>query len=165
MLGDQFSGLARFGERDRLDVTGDELRHQAGALKVRRPSHAFLLVDERGVPEGKDPLASGRAVGRYLGEWKSRKPRGEVSGIPDRSGGHNEYRLCAVMASYSIKPAQDAAHMRPKDTPKDMSLVHDYQLQLREEICPPCMLRQDAEMQHVGVGQDDVCILAHRRTL
>src|SRR5687768_18104462 len=38
----------------------------------------------------------------------------------------------------------------------DVCLVDDHQRQVREEVAPPGVVRQDADVQHVRIGEDHV---------
>ncbi len=56
-------------------------------------------------------------------------------------------------------PAQAPEHVRDvrsEDPPVDMRFVDDDEPQVGEEVSPAVMVRQDADVDHVGVGEDDV---------
>ena len=55
--------------------------------------------------------------------------------------------------------------MRTEYTPVGVHLINDYESQVAEKVCPIGVMGQDAGMQHVRVGKDDIAILADGGTM
>ena len=52
--------------------------------------------------------------------------------------------------------------MAAKDAPIRMQFVDDDITQVLEQLRPPRVVRQDAGVQHVGIGQHQMCPPSHR---
>src|SRR5690606_5950558 len=51
--------------------------------------------------------------------------------------------------------AQHVGHVRAKHAAIGVHLVEDDVLEIGEQVCPARVVRQDAGVQHIGVGDDD----------
>jgi hypothetical protein len=51
--------------------------------------------------------------------------------------------------------------VRSEDASQDVSLVYSHELEVAQEVAPGLVVRQDADVQHVRVRQDDVRLAAH----
>ena len=85
------------------------------------------------------------------------QPLGQFARVGDGRGSQDELRVAAIKRTEAAQPAEHVGHMRAEDAPVDVHLVDDDDAQGGEERCPPRVLRQDAHVQHVGVGEDDAC--------
>ena len=55
--------------------------------------------------------------------------------------------------------------MRAKHAAVDVRLVEDDEREVGEQIAPRRVVREDADVQHVGIGHDQVRALTDRRAL
>lgn len=62
------------------------------------------------------------------------------------------------MRGYSTQPLYDIAHVRTKDSTVSVYFVNDHELQIFEELRPIGVARQNSEMKHVRVRQDNACV-------
>src|SRR6185369_10781783 len=86
---------------------------------------------------------------------------GEFAGIPDGCRSENELRLCPIKGSHTFQPANDVGDMRAEDPAIGMGFINDDELQVGEEVVPVGMMRQDAGVQHIWIGEHNACVLAN----
>ncbi len=87
----------------------------------------------------------------------------DVAGLGRRGGGGDEHRpgsVGAVVGADPAQPAHQVGHVGSEDAAVAVGLVHDHVAQPAEEPCPPGVVGQDPEVQHVRVGQDEVRVVA-----
>ena len=108
------------------------------------------VVGEFRVDTG-DPAADTVDVGAEFGEF---------AGIGDGGGAANELRVAAIEAGDALEAAKDVAEMAAEDAAIGVQFV-DYDVaQILEDAGPASMVRQNAGVQHVRIGQDNVALLA-----
>ena len=162
----QLDRLARLHEHDRARVLRDELGQQVGGLGEHGAARAELLVGDRRVPHRDRALGDGRAVlvdDREVVE--AGEALGELAGVADRGARHQEARLGAVGAGDSSQASQDVPDVRAEHAAVDVRLVDDHDREVGEEVPPRGVVGEDPEVQHVGVGEDDVAVAADRGAL
>ena len=69
-------------------------------------------------------------------------------------------RVCTIEIRHTFEPADDIGNMRAKDTAIGVGFIDDDKAQVGEEVAPVGVMRQDARVKHVGIGQNDARILA-----
>ena len=164
-LRQQLGGAPGPGEADRADVLLDELRHQPRRLGERAPSCAGVLVDDRRVPEREQLLARRCGVGHDLVERQPRQARRELTGVADRGARQHPARVAAVVGDQPPEPAERHRHVRPEHAAAHVRLVDHHQRQAEEEVRPPGVVREQGEVQHVGVRHHQVRVLTDQRAL
>jgi hypothetical protein len=139
--------LARLGEGDRavplVERPGEKLR-RGGVRAAAR------------VQEQEVPLGAGRAAPIHHGEPASREGLAQPSRVGDAGGGRDETRPASVVLRHAQQPLQDVMQVRSEDPPVNVQLVHHHERQVLEQKTPVVVVRQDPEMQHVGIGDQDV---------
>ena len=90
---------------------------------------------------------------------------GQLDRVGDRRAGEQEPRLGAVDRRGPAQPPQHVADVRAEHAPVDVRLVDDHEGQVGEQVAPGGVVGQDPDVQHVGVGEDQVAALADRRAL
>ena len=80
--------------------------------------------------------------------------------IGDRGAGCDELGLAAVQRADAAQPPQHAGHLRAEDPAIGVRLVDHHEAQVAEKAAPQRVVGQDADVQHVGVGEDDLAVLA-----
>ena len=157
---DQLCGLAALREADRAQAALRELREQARRVAERRGAHAELLVEQLGVPEHDGALRARRGVVADHGCLDAEQPFRELAGVRDRGGGEQELRLRAVHRGRAAQSAQDVADVRAEHASVDVRLVDDDVAQVLQDVAPPVVVREHADVEHVGVREDQVRPLA-----
>ena len=76
--------------------------------------------------------------------------------VGDRGGGEHEPRPGPVGLGEPPQPAQHVRDVRAEHAPVDVRLVDDHEREVREEVAPGGVVRQDADVQHVRVGEHHV---------
>ena len=85
--------------------------------------------------------------------------------IADGGRGENELRLRTVEIRHAPEAANDIGNMRAEHAAITVHLVDDDEAQAAEELSPVGMVRQDAGVEHIGVGKDDAGLLADQGAL
>ena len=158
---DQLRRAAALGETERAQAALDQVGQQLRGLAEGARAEAELLVGERRVPEGDRPLGPRRGVVADHGRLDAEQPRAELAGVRDRRRGEQELRLGAVDPREPPQPPQDVGHVGAEDAAVDVRLVDDHVGEVREHVTPAVVVRQHAHVEHVRVGEDQVCPLAH----
>ena len=157
---DQLCGLAALREADRAQAALRELREQARRVAERRGAHAELLVEQLGVPEHDGAFRARRGVVADHGRLDTEQPLRELAGVRDRGGGEQELRLRAVHRGGAAQSAQDVADVRAEHASVDVRLVDDDVAQVLQDVAPAVVVREHADVEHVGVREDQVRPLA-----
>ena len=88
---------------------------------------------------------------------------GELAGVRDRGRREQELRLGAVGAGQPPQPPEHVPDVRAEDAAVDVRLVDDDVAQVVEHVAPAVVVREDADVEHVGVREDHVRRLADLR--
>ena len=81
---------------------------------------------------------------------------GQLDGVGDRGGGEQEARRVAVGGGDPAQAAQDVGDVRAEHAAVDVGLVDDDDREVREQLGPGGVVGEDADVEHVGVGEHDV---------
>ena len=157
---DQLSRLAALREAERAQPARDELGHQPRGLAEGAGAKPELHVDQRRVPERDRPLGARRGVVAEHGHVDAQQRARQLAGVRDRRRGEEELRVGSVDPRDPAEAAEDVADVRAEDAAVDVRLVDDDVGQVREHVSPAVVVRQDADVEHVGVGEDEVRPLA-----
>ena len=157
---DQLDRLAALREADRPQALRDEPGEQARGVAEGAGADAELGVDQLRVPERDRPLGRGRGVAVDHRRRLAEQRLGELRRVRDRGRGEDELRLRSVGAREPAEAPEDVADVRAEDAAVDVRLVDDDEAEVREHVAPAVVVRQDADVEHVRVGQDDVRPLA-----
>ena len=155
-LVDQLGRAAALGEDERAQASLHEVGHELRGVGEGTGALTELLVDQLGIPERDRPLGLRSAVVADDGEVEPGQRGGELARVADRRRGEQELRLGAVDARQPAQPPQHVADVRPEDAAVHVRLVHDDVAEVREDVAPAIVVRQDADVEHVRVGQDQV---------
>ena len=143
-------------EHDRLEPAFQKRSGDAACLVDVGAADAELGVHHRRVVENEVLLAARRAapvdeMGRARDELF-----GQLLGVRDRGRRADELRVGAIEVTDATESSQDVREMRAEDTAVRVHLVDHDVAKVLEELHPFRVVRQDAAVQHVGVGDDDV---------
>jgi hypothetical protein len=124
-------------------------------------ARAERLVGRRGVPHA-DPLIGGRraVVVDQAHVLQAGQALGELDGVGDRGRSQEEARLGAVGPRDSPQAAEHVGDVRAEDSAVDVRLVDDDDGEVREHVGPGGVVGEDADVEHVGVGEHDVGVAA-----
>ena len=157
---DQLGRLAALREADRPQASRRELGEKARRVAERARAQPELLVEERRIPDHDLALGAGGRVrvddgGRLAGQLERQLAR-----VRDRRGGEQELRLGVVDPREPPQPPQDVRDVRAEDAAVHVRLVDDDVAQVREDVSPAVVVREDADVEHVRVREHDVRPLA-----
>ena len=155
-------GEPALGEDDRGDLLLEKARGELGRLAEIRRADAELRIDDGRVVAEEDLLARRRAALRDLRHRLPGQALGQLARVGDGRRGHDELRRAAVVAADALEPAQHVGEMAAEDPAVRVQLVDHHVAEVLEEVRPLRVVRQDARVQHVGVGQHEVGARAHR---
>ncbi len=79
--------------------------------------------------------------------------------VGNRRRAAHKLRVAAVVAADPLQPPHDVRQVRPEHAAVGMHLIHNDVSQVREELRPPRVVRQDGLVQHVRVGEDDLSVV------
>ncbi len=162
---DQLDPAPALEEADRPHAVRDQLGEQLRRLRERRAPRAARLVDQRRVPHRDLAPGPRRAVVVDQLERLADQPLGQLDRVGDRRRGEQEARLGAVGARHPPQPPQHVGDVRAEDAAVGVRLVDDDPAEVGEEVAPALVVGQDPDVEHVGVGEDEVVAAADRRAL
>ena len=160
VLRDDLGTAATAGEREGLVHRAHEVRHELGGLDVGRRARAGVRVEERSLPAREHAFGTRRGVVDDRLDVESAQRARELARIADRGAREEERGRGAVVLAQPAEAAQYVRDVRPEDAAQCVQLVDDDVLQSHEERRPTLVRRQDAHVQHLGVGEHHVRVLA-----
>ncbi len=80
----------------------------------------------------------------------------EFGRIAHRGRAEHEGRVRAVVAAHAPQPPEDHGHVRAEHPAVGVHFVEDHVAQAGPELRPGVVVGQHGEVDHLGVGQDDV---------
>ena len=160
---DELGRLAALREADRAQAARDEPGHQQRRLGQRARPHPELGVEQGRIPEHDVALRAGRRVRVDHRRLPAGQRQGELAGVGDRRRREQELRLGAVRPGQALQPPEHVPDVRSEDAAVDVRLVDDDVAQVVEHVSPAVVVREDADVEHVGVRQDHVRGLADLR--
>ena len=153
---DQLDSPPAAQEADRSHPLADQVGQQLGGLGEDRAPRHRPLVDDRRVPDPDPPPGARSAVRIDQAEGLADQPLGELHRVGDRGRGEDEPGAGPVQARDPPQAAQDVGDVGAEHAPVGVGLVHDHPAQAGEEVAPALVVGQDADVEHVGVGEDQV---------
>jgi hypothetical protein len=131
---------------------------------VRRPcgfperarAEPEVRVEQRRVPDDDLPLRLGRRVSLDHRRGLSRQRQRQLSRVRDRRRREQELRLGVVHTREPAQPPEHVCDVRPEDTAVHVRLVDDDVAQVVEDVRPAVVVRQDSDVEHVRVREDEV---------
>ncbi len=157
----QLDCRARPAEQDGLDVLAEQIARQAHAFHQNAAAYAELFVNQWGIVDDEVLVTVGCAVvvdhHHVVFDQFSR----QLARVANGGRGHDELRVAAVVARHPSQTPQHVGDVRSKNTAVGVQFIQDDVTQVGEQICPQGVMGQDTGMQHVGIGQHDVGVLAN----
>ena len=160
VLRDELRAAAAARERERRVTGAHETREQLRGLDVGRAARAGVLVEQRSLPAREHAFGARRTVVVDLLDRQAAQLARERAGIADRRAREAERRVRAVVLADPPEPAQHVRDVAAEDPALRVQLVDHDVAQPHHERGPPLMRRQDPDVQHVGIGEHDVGVLA-----
>src|SRR5713226_1501489 len=155
-----FGVQTRIGKDHGLHIVFQEfLGHARGfvdiaAADAQSAIHNGRIVKDEGFFRG------GSAVGIEDFDFGFKKSCSEVSGVGDGGGTADELGIAAVKVGDAAEAAENIAEVAAEDAAVGVQLIEDDVTEVFEEAGPARVVREDAGVQHVWVGQDDVTFFA-----
>ena len=162
---DELRRLARRREGDHSRPGEHALRGDVARLRERAAAHAGGGILQRRVPEHDRALGARRLVLVHHLERRPDEALGELPGVADRRRREHEARVGAVLAAEPPQAAHDLGDVAAEDASVDVRLIQDHVPQLVQELGPALVPGEDADVQHVGVGEQDRRGAAQQRAL
>jgi hypothetical protein len=153
---DQLGGLAALREGERAQPPFDEHGLEARGFGERRAAHGELGIDQRRVPEHDGAFGARRRIVADHGDALAEQRRAELAGVRDGCRCEDELRLGAVDPGEAPQAPQHVRDMRAEDSAVDVRLVDDHVAQVRQYVTPAVVVRQQADVDHVRVREDQV---------
>ena len=157
-----FGREAVIGEHQRLLVALDEFERDSPRLVDIAAPNPQLPVDHGRIVEEEIFFARRRAVAVDHFEGRLGQGLGQLAGIGDGRRGADELRRRSVEFADAAQPPQQIRHVAAVNAAIVVQLVDDPVAQLLEQLGPLGVMRQDAGMQHVGIGHHDAGPLPDR---
>ena len=102
---------------------------------------------------------------RRLLDRQTAQRRRELAGIADRRTREAERRVRAVVLAEPPQPPQHVRDVATEDAAQRVQLVDHDVPQPHQERRPPLVRGQDAHVQHLGIGEHHVRVLARPRAV
>ena len=154
---DQLGRLAALRERERAEAVLDE--QSPGAWRPpRAPTHE-ARARRRSAAGSRARRCARGAARRRRSTTVTRSPSSAAPSSPGFeivAEARSTCGLGSVDASESPQPPKDVRDVRSEDAAVDVRFVDDDVAQVREEVSPAIVIRQDADVQHVRVREDHV---------
>ena len=158
--GDELRAPTTARERERLMSGADESRQEIGGFDVPRPARARMHVEQRSLPTGEHAFGTRRAVVVDRVDRPSAQRRCELARVADRCAREAERRRGAVVLAQSLQAPENVGDLATEDAAQGVELVDHDVAQPHEERRPLLVRREDADVQHFRICQQDVGVLA-----
>ena len=135
------------------------LRYAGGLVQVAA-TDAQRAIHHRRIVENESFLRGWCAVRIEDCDFGFEESSSELAWISDRRGATDELRIAAVEAGDAAQAAQHVAQMAAENTAVGVQLIEDDVAEVFEQARPARVMREDAGVQHVRIGQDDVPFFA-----
>ncbi len=160
ILGEHLHVEPAGGEHDGLDLVVDEVACDLARRGERRLADAQLAVHDGRVIEDEGLLGLRRPALIDERHLALQQVLGVLLGVCHRGRAADEHRVGPVEPADPLQPAEHVGQMAAEHPAVDVQLVHHHVLQIGKELLPLGVVRQDAGMQHVGVGDHHMALLA-----
>ena len=151
----QLRRLARGRERDDPRSCQHALGRHVARLRERAAPRARGGVFERRVPEHHRALRPRGLVLVDRREGEADEPLGERLRLGDGGRGEHEAGVAAVVRAEAPQAADHLRDVAAEDPAVHVGLVEHDVAQVVQELGPALVARQDAEVQHVRVAEQD----------
>ena len=160
---DQLDAAPAAKEADRPHPLAHQVGQELRGLRENRPAGHRSRVDDRWVPHPDSARGARGAVRIHQAERLPNEALGELERVGDRGRREHEARLGAVAARDSAQAPEHIRDVRAEDAAVGVRLVDHDPAEVREEIAPALVVGQDPDVEHVGVGEDQVRAAADLR--
>ncbi len=151
---------ARVGEDHGLQIVFQKfLGHARGFVDVAAADTQRAIHDGR-IVENESFFRGGSAVRIEDFDFGFEKARSEFPGIGDGCGATNKLRIAAVKTRDAAESAENIAKMATEDAAVGVQFVDDNVAKIFEQARPARVMRENAGVQHVGIGENDLAFFA-----
>jgi len=150
------------GEYDGLNSPLYERVRQASGRTEVAPPNAKLLVDYRWVVKEEELLRRGCSVLVDQFNRALKQLLRQLPGVGNGGGTADELRPRPIEIADALYPSEHVGHVGAKDPTVGVKLVDDDVPQVLKELDPLGMVRKDARMEHIRIGDYDVPLSPNR---
>ena len=151
-----FRGQARVGKDNGFQAPHHkDLRQPAGLVQIR-PANTELPVHHRRIVKHKKLFGGGRPVLIHQHDVLLDDARGQLSRIGDGCRGADKLRMATVKFRDALEPPDDVGQVAAENAAVVVQLVDDNVAKILKQPLPLGVVRQDARVQHVRVGDHQV---------
>ena len=150
---------ARRNERNRPHPRARRIHQHACGLTDRRPALRLLTSHHRWLPQKKRASSLRRRIFRHRIRLPARKPAKRSRRVGHRRRRPHHRGPRPIQRRHPQQTAQHQRHMRPEHTSVPVRLVNNHKPQVLKPPAKPLMTRQNAAVQHIGIGENDVAVL------
>ena len=134
----------------------EKAKSETAGLGDVAAADAELLIDDRRIVEGEVAFALRSAVGFDFRHGLLDEFLGKLLRVGDGGRAANEAGLGTVEIANSPETAEQVADVASEDAAISVEFVDNDVLEMLEEARPFGVMREDAAVHHVGVGEDDI---------
>ena len=138
-----------------------QVHQQIGGLRQGAAAVPGLGVLQRRVPDHDLLGPGGRGVVVHRRDGEAGEARGQLPGVADGGRGEDEGGVGPVVGGQAAQAAQHQGDVAAEDAPVGVQFVHHHQAQVPQEAGPAGVAGEDADVEHVGVGEHRVGVAAH----
>ncbi len=160
LRGDGLGGPAAAGERERGVPRVDQPRGDRRRLAVGRGPSPRAAVEQRRLPQRDRARRARGAVVEDRHHLDAGDRRGQPLRLAHGGRAADEGRLGAVVGGQAPQPAEELGDVAAEGAAERVELVDHHVAEAPEERAPPLVVRQQAGVEHLGVGEHDVGLLA-----
>ena len=160
--GDELGAQARAGEHDGLDALFEQPRGDPRGFLDDPFADPLDRVHEGRIVQHEVPRPRRSAVVVEEHDGLLDDPLGQLPGIADGGGTADKPGPGAVERRHPLEAADQVGHMRAEHPAVGVDLVDDHEAEGLEELDPLGMVGQHPGVKHVGIGDHQPPLFAHR---
>ena len=151
-------------EGQRPDPLADQVGQQVGGLGRRSAAHGGAVLAgvrrEARLPQRDGGLAARRVVVADRPHVETGEPRRVLGRVAHGGRGQHERRVGAVDRADPAEAAQHLGDVGAEDAAVVVALVDHHEVERPEQSRPAVVPREQRAVEHVGVGEDVLAVLA-----
>ena len=153
---DQLDHLPTRGKADHALIVDHQLGHEADRVLDPRGASPRRLVEQARIPQRNIAAWRRRTIGIDNRDCTARQLPKRLGRVAN--GGRREQQLGrgAVERSAAAQASNHVRDVAAKDAAIDVSLVDDDRAEARQPLIPALMVRADADVDHVGITEDEI---------
>ncbi len=134
-------------------------KHASG-LHVGRSTYTGVFVEERPLPDREAPGTTRCAVVVDRRDGEAAQLGGQLTRVADGCAREAERRRGSIVLTEASQPAEHVGDVAPEDAAQGVQLVDHHVPEPEQEVGPTRVRREDPHVEHLGIGEDHVGVLA-----